>query len=383
MPTVTEMIQATINACRSRSRPGATILDAARQVSVHIPTLCKHPDLDATAACGICIVRVAGSQQDAPRLLHAGRAGHGDHDGRPGDHPGPPDRDRDDPVEAPQRVPDLRPEPELRAADDRRRLRPARDLLWTASFRTCRSTTPPAPSSSTRASASPAAAASRSASRSRTCGRSASCSAASTRASPPAGDISLADSPCVRCGQCSAHCPTGAIVEYDETAGGLGQAPRPGCLLRGPAGAGGPRRHRRGVRLPGRNKPHRQDLRRSPADGLQGRLRHQLRRRPDDHGGGPRVRRALHQRKVRAAAHHHVLPVVGGLHGEVPRRHDPPLLVVQVPPGDGRRAGQDLLRREDGAGPGQGLCRLGHALHGQEVRDHPLQGDAFLRLLGR
>jgi NADH-quinone oxidoreductase subunit G len=32
-----------------------------------------------------------------------------------------------------------------------------------------------------------------------------------------AGDISLADSPCVRCGQCSAHCPTGAIVEYDET----------------------------------------------------------------------------------------------------------------------------------------------------------------------
>ncbi|MGD9159510.1 MAG: NADH-dependent [FeFe] hydrogenase, group A6, partial [Desulfobacteraceae bacterium] len=33
----------------------------------------------------------------------------------------------------------------------------------------------------------------------------------------PAGDIRLADSPCVRCGQCSAHCPTGAIVEYDHT----------------------------------------------------------------------------------------------------------------------------------------------------------------------
>jgi NADH-quinone oxidoreductase subunit G len=32
-----------------------------------------------------------------------------------------------------------------------------------------------------------------------------------------AGDIPLADSPCVRCGQCSAHCPTGAITEYDET----------------------------------------------------------------------------------------------------------------------------------------------------------------------
>jgi NADH-quinone oxidoreductase subunit G len=32
----------------------------------------------------------------------------------------------------------------------------------------------------------------------------------------PAGDISLNESPCVKCGQCSAHCPTGAIVEYDE-----------------------------------------------------------------------------------------------------------------------------------------------------------------------
>ena len=34
----------------------------------------------------------------------------------------------------------------------------------------------------------------------------------------PAGDINLADSPCVRCGQCSAHCPTGAIIEFDDTA---------------------------------------------------------------------------------------------------------------------------------------------------------------------
>jgi NADH-quinone oxidoreductase subunit G len=33
----------------------------------------------------------------------------------------------------------------------------------------------------------------------------------------PAGDIALAESPCVKCGQCSAHCPTGAIVENDET----------------------------------------------------------------------------------------------------------------------------------------------------------------------
>ena len=34
----------------------------------------------------------------------------------------------------------------------------------------------------------------------------------------PAGDIQLSDSPCVKCGQCAAHCPTGAFVEQDNTA---------------------------------------------------------------------------------------------------------------------------------------------------------------------
>lgn len=29
----------------------------------------------------------------------------------------------------------------------------------------------------------------------------------------PTGDIKLNDSPCIKCGQCSAHCPVGAIVE--------------------------------------------------------------------------------------------------------------------------------------------------------------------------
>lgn len=33
----------------------------------------------------------------------------------------------------------------------------------------------------------------------------------------PAGDILLADSPCIKCGQCSAHCPVGALIEYEET----------------------------------------------------------------------------------------------------------------------------------------------------------------------
>jgi iron-only hydrogenase group A len=33
----------------------------------------------------------------------------------------------------------------------------------------------------------------------------------------PAADVELADSPCIKCGQCAAHCPVGAIYERDDT----------------------------------------------------------------------------------------------------------------------------------------------------------------------
>ena len=37
-----------------------SILDAARKVQIEIPTLCKHPDVDPSAGCGMCIVKVNG-----------------------------------------------------------------------------------------------------------------------------------------------------------------------------------------------------------------------------------------------------------------------------------------------------------------------------------
>lgn len=33
----------------------------------------------------------------------------------------------------------------------------------------------------------------------------------------PAADVALADGPCIKCGQCNAHCPVGAIYAYDQT----------------------------------------------------------------------------------------------------------------------------------------------------------------------
>ena len=57
------MIRATINGITVSVPEGTTILDAARKVQIRIPTLCKHPDLHPSGACGICIVRIAGSNK--------------------------------------------------------------------------------------------------------------------------------------------------------------------------------------------------------------------------------------------------------------------------------------------------------------------------------
>jgi NADH-quinone oxidoreductase subunit G len=53
---MTKKINAIINGLPVSVDEGTTILEAAKLVQVKIPTLCKHPDLDPSAACGMCIV---------------------------------------------------------------------------------------------------------------------------------------------------------------------------------------------------------------------------------------------------------------------------------------------------------------------------------------
>ena len=59
---LTGEIQVVINGQVTRGQKNMTILQAAQQIGVEIPTLCYSPDLSPTGACRICVVEVEGSR---------------------------------------------------------------------------------------------------------------------------------------------------------------------------------------------------------------------------------------------------------------------------------------------------------------------------------
>ncbi|GHT99144.1 ferredoxin [Spirochaetia bacterium] len=61
------MVNLKINGIPLQVEEGTTILNAAKKVNIKIPTLCYNPDLPAWASCGICIVRMEGS----PKMVRA------------------------------------------------------------------------------------------------------------------------------------------------------------------------------------------------------------------------------------------------------------------------------------------------------------------------
>ena len=193
---------------------GTSILDAARSVQIEIPTLCKHPDVDPSAGCGMCIVRVNG------RIM----------------------RSCCTPVAEGMEV--ITTDAELFEV---RRM--VLKLILSNHPNSCLScarsghcelqdmanvfniTDAPLPNLTKRTLIDDSTKAIvLDSSKCILCGR---CidvcqnkqniwalsflnRGLATRITPANG-INLEDSPCIKCGQCSAHCPTGAIVEYDDT----------------------------------------------------------------------------------------------------------------------------------------------------------------------
>ncbi|MCB2154303.1 [FeFe] hydrogenase, group A [bacterium] len=209
------MIKAKINGIPVKVPKGSTILEAAETVQVTIPTLCKHPDLDPTAACGICVVKLNGSGKMTRACCT--------------------------PIEDGMEV--ITHDPEIVAV--RRTVielilsRHPNECLTCGRNQNCEfqtlatdfgvredvfdSVVPDLPIYNTTKvlTMDPRKCVN--------CGR---CVQVCQEVQDvhalcfldrgidthiAAAGVNLVESPCVKCGQCSAHCPTGAIVEYDET----------------------------------------------------------------------------------------------------------------------------------------------------------------------
>ena len=61
-PPSTATISFTIDGQPVTGRPGQTVLEAAREAGIYIPSLCYHPDLNVRAACRICMIEVKGAR---------------------------------------------------------------------------------------------------------------------------------------------------------------------------------------------------------------------------------------------------------------------------------------------------------------------------------
>jgi len=64
------MVQLTINNIKVNAEEGMTVLDAAKSVGIHIPTLCHLKNLAPTGACRICSVEVEGQRGLTPACAY-------------------------------------------------------------------------------------------------------------------------------------------------------------------------------------------------------------------------------------------------------------------------------------------------------------------------
>jgi len=65
-----DMVTLTIDGQSVQVPKGSTILEAAKKIGVHIPTLCYHPDQSIKAVCRVCVVDVKGSRVLQPACAY-------------------------------------------------------------------------------------------------------------------------------------------------------------------------------------------------------------------------------------------------------------------------------------------------------------------------
>lgn len=75
MEATDEKIKITIDGNEIFVEPGMTILEAARENNIHIPTLCHYPALTSWGGCRICVVQVDGSPKLSASCVSPVRAG--------------------------------------------------------------------------------------------------------------------------------------------------------------------------------------------------------------------------------------------------------------------------------------------------------------------
>lgn len=64
-----DLLSLTINGRTVRAATGTTLLTAARDAGVEIPTLCYHPNLTANGICRLCVVEVVGARNLQPACV--------------------------------------------------------------------------------------------------------------------------------------------------------------------------------------------------------------------------------------------------------------------------------------------------------------------------
>ncbi|MDC7222894.1 MAG: NADH-dependent [FeFe] hydrogenase, group A6 [Spirochaetales bacterium] len=69
--SIAETVNVKINGQAAQVAPGSTILEAAKELGCQIPTLCHHDDLKPSGACGLCVVKVKSDRGISPKLVRA------------------------------------------------------------------------------------------------------------------------------------------------------------------------------------------------------------------------------------------------------------------------------------------------------------------------